>query len=118
VGFHETADARNFCDKRSGVREIEAYFLLEFARSAPTGRALVTQGYSREEVGRALSHAVAHGVVAKHGQRLMLRDARHETVRQHLLGFGAIRKLKPSKSMIGRTVQAASTASHTCGVPA
>lgn len=65
--------------------DIEHTLIQSAGEEAEVGAALVAQGYPKNEVRRAIDHAIRHSVILKDGSRLVMRDDRREIVRQLLL---------------------------------
>lgn len=83
--------------------EIEHAMIQTNGDEADVGNALVSQGYRKEEVQRAINRAVSYGVIQKNGSNLSLRDERRAIVRQNLL--------LDILSLYGRDIQPGTTAS-------
>lgn len=65
--------------------EIEHAIIQSSGDESDIGNALVSQGYGKNEVRRAIDHAAGHGIISKIGSKLSLLNNRREIVRQHLL---------------------------------
>jgi hypothetical protein len=65
--------------------EVEHALVRSSGKVADVRSAIAAQGYSHEEVRRAVDRAISEGVIVKQGTRLRLRDDRRAIVRQYLL---------------------------------
>lgn len=65
--------------------EIEHAIIQSSGDKDEVGAALVSQGYQMDEIQRAMTHAIKHGIVIENRNKLAIREDRRDIIRQYLL---------------------------------